>query len=201
MPPSTPLLRPRSYFERFDRPSLARGAGFVTANAVLLPVVLWWFVGTALGRLDAPQADLQRARNSVTGEIVFVFFAVFFGWVLLAAFFHLFVWFADGSSGFGTTLAVVGEAEVVTLLTLPVVVVVFQSLLGQLPSDPEAAAAFMRRAANRQQPSLLVVSLVGTVWRAVVTGYGLAEGHDMPTEKALALAFVVGILGFLLNLA
>lgn len=200
MPPSTPLRNPLAYFRRVDRPSIGVAAGVVLVNAIATTALVWWFVDSALGRIDAPRDEIAQARDAVSGQLVVIFVSVFLGWLLLAAALHVFVWFADGDGGFGTTLAVVGEAEFVSFLVLPVVFAVFLSLLGQIPADPDAAADFLRRAAGRERPLLLLVSLVGTVWKAYITGHGLAEGHDVAREKTFALAAVFGILGFLIGL-
>lgn len=48
---------------------------------------------------------------------------------------------------------------------------------------------------------LLLVSFLGTCWKAAIQGHGLAESQGMAPEKALVLTVVVGLAGFLLGLA
>jgi len=199
--PSTPLVAPREYFRRHDHPSLARAAGIVCVEALAIAVVLWLFMQRVIARIDVSPGERTRVQSMVTGAIVGVFFAVFVGWLLLAAIFHVFVWFADGNRGFGTTAAVVGEAEIVGLVTVPLTAIALLNLAGQTPSDPQAAAEFFQRAASFSSPLLLLVSLVGTCWKATIQGLGLAESQGMDAGKALVLTFVVGTIGFLFNLA
>jgi hypothetical protein len=199
--PSTPLVAPRAYFRRHDRPSLARAAGIVFVEALAIAVALWLFMQRVITQIDVSPGERTQVQSTVTGAIVAVFFAVFVGWLLLAAIMHAFVWFADGDRGFGTTAAVVGEAEVVGLVTVPLTAIALLNLAGQTPSDPEAAAAFFQRAASFSSPLLLLVSLVGTCWKAAIQGLGLAVSQGMDAGKALVLTFVVGFIGFLFNLA
>jgi len=199
--PSTPLLAPQEYFRRHDRPSLARAAGIVLVEALATGVVLWLFMQRVIGQVDVSAGERARVQSIVTGAVVGVFFAIFVGWLLLAAILHVFVWFADGDRGFGTTAAVVGEAEIVGLVVLPLTTVALLNFAGQTPSDPQAAAEFFQRAASFNSPLLLLVSLVGTCWKAVLQGIGLAESQGMDAGKALVLTFVVGLIGFLINLA
>ncbi|MFB6151276.1 MAG: YIP1 family protein [Haloarculaceae archaeon] len=201
MVPRTPLRSPSEYFERRNRPSLAVGAGVVVAEALAITVAIWLFMQRVVARVDAPPGAESEIRSAVSGGLVAAFFGVVVGWVLLAAIVHVFMWFADAERGFGTTLAVVGEAELVGIVVLPVTTVALLNLAGQTPADPEAAAAFFRRAASFNSPLLLLVSLVSTLWKAAIQGYGLAVSHRVDAGKALVLTLVVGIVGFLLNLA
>jgi|GEM_PF-2249555 len=200
MPPSTPFRSPADYFERLDRPSLAVGGVAVAAQSILVAAVIWWFMQGVLARLDAPPAARAKIESAVSGVIALTFVSVLVGWLLYAGVFHLFLWFADAERGFTTTLAVIGESELVSLLLLPASVLGFHLLLGQVPSDPQAAVDFFNRAAAFGSPVLLLVSLVGTVWKALIQSAGLAVVHDVAAEKTFLLAFAFGGAGFLLNL-
>ncbi|MFC7140630.1 YIP1 family protein [Halosimplex aquaticum] len=200
MAPSTPLVDPGTYFRRHDRPSLAVAAGVVSVQAAAISVAMWLFLQRVIAHVEAPPEEKAQAQGALVGATVGVFVAVFFGWLVLAAILHAFVWFAGGSRGFGTTLAVTGEAELTGLVLLPLTAVGLFTLLGQAPSDPAAFTDFFERATSFSSPVLLVSSLLGMLWTAAIQGFGLAEAHDLPVEKMLALAFVVGGVGFLLNL-
>ncbi|WP_436930176.1 YIP1 family protein [Halosimplex halobium] len=200
MAPSTPLVRPSEYFDRYDRPSIAVAFAVVAVQAVGTAVAMWLFLQRVVAHVDAPPEEKAQVQSALGGAIVGVFVGIFVGWLLLAALLHLFVWFAGGQRSFGTTLAVTGEAEIAGIVLLPVTTVGLISLLGQAPSDPQAFVDFFERAASFSSPVLLVSSLVSTLWKAAIQGYGLGVAHDLPVGKMLALAFGVGILGFLVNL-
>lgn len=197
----TPLVAPSKYFSQYDRPSLARAAGIVFLEGIATALVLWLFMQRVIGRIDVTPAERAEAQSAVTGALVGVVVLLFVGWFLLAAILHVFVWFADGDRGFGTTLAVVGEAELVGVVLVPVTGLALLNLAGGTPSDPRAAAEFFQQAASYGTPLLLLVSLVGTCWKAAIQGVGLAESQGMDAGKAFVLTFVVGLVGFLLNLA
>ena len=200
MAPLTPLRAPTAYFCRGDRPSLALAAGIVTAQALAVTVLVWLFMKRVIDRIGLSPSEASQIESALGGALVGVFVAVFVGWGLLAALVHVFMWFADAERGFGATLAVVGEAEIVGLVLLPVTAVGLYSLVGTIPADPQAAAEYMERATSSNTPLLVLTSFVGTVWKATIQGLGLATVHDIGPGKALALTFVLGFLGLLLNL-
>ena len=199
--PRTPLVVPSEYFSQYDHPSLARAAGVVFVEGIATALVLWLFVQRVIAQVDVPPAERAEVQSAVIGAVVSVVVLLFVGWFLLAAILHVFVWFADGDRGFGTTLAVVGEAELVGVVLLPVTGLALLNLAGGTPSDPQAAAEFFQQAASSDTPLLLLVSFVGTCWKAVVQAVGLAESQGMDAGKAFALTVVIGLVGFLLNLA
>ncbi len=55
--------------------------------------------------------------------------------------------------------------------------VVLLNLAGQTPANPQAAAEFFQRAASSGTPLLVLVSFLGTCWKAAIQGHGLAESH------------------------
>lgn len=193
----TPLLYPHRYFERRDRPSLGVAAGVVFAQALVLGVGIYLFVSEVAARLDVPAGVRDRLTSEAIGQLIGFLFMVFVGWLLLAAIFHVFVWFADGDGGFGTTLAVVGEAELAPLVLTPVTIALLLGAASQVPPDPEAAVPFLERASSFDTPALFLVGLVGQLWAAVITGVGLGIGHDVPVEKMLALAVVLALISVL----
>jgi len=199
--PRTPLVNPAEYFRQADRPSLARAAGIVALEGVAVGVALWLFMQRVLSRMDVSAGARADVQSTVTGALVGVVFLIVVGWLLLAVLFHVFVWFSGDNRGFGTTLAVVGEAELAGLVTLPLTTAGLLVLAGQTPSDPQAAAEFFQRATSFSSPLLLLVTFVTTCWKVAIQGIGLAESHGMDLGKALLLTVVVGLIGFLLNLA
>jgi len=200
MAPSTPLVDPREYFDRWDRPSLGFATGIVFVEAVLTAVLLWVFLQRVIVHVDAPSEETSGLQGTVALMAVGVFVAIFLGWALAAAILHVFVWLAGGSRGFGTTLAVAGESELATVILLPLTGVGLVSLLGQAPADPAAFTDFFERVTSFSSPLLLTSTLLSTLWKAAIQGYGLADAHDLPLEKMLLVAFGVGLFGWLLNL-
>lgn len=190
----TPLLYPHRYFERRDRPSLGVAAGVIFAQALVVGVGIYLFVSEVATRLDVAAGVRDRLASEAISQLIGFLFLVFVGWFLLAAVFHVFVWFADGDRGFGTTLAVVGEAELAPLVLTPITIVLLLGAASQVPQDPEAAVAFLERTSSFNTPALFLVSLVGQLWAAVITGVGLGIGHDVPVEKMLVLAVVLAMI-------
>lgn len=197
----TPLRSPSEYYRQVDRPSLSFGTAVVLVEATLVAVVVWVFVQRVMAQIDLTAAERADVSGMIVGGAVGVFVAVLLGWLLFGAILHVFVWFAGGDRGFGTTLAVVGEADLVSILLFPVAAVGLFTMVGDVPSDPAAAASFLERAGPYSSPIAMLSSFVGFVWRAVIQGIGLAEAHDLPVGKMLTLTFVLGFLGFVLNLA
>jgi len=198
--PKTPLLNPREYYESFEHPSLPFAAGIVLLEAVALSVILWVFLNRLFDRINTSPAARSEAGGMIGGAIFGIAVGVIVGWLLLAAILHVFVWFADGEGGFGTTLAVVGEAELVTIALLPVTAFGLFTVLGDVPADPAAAAEFLENATTTASPITLLTSFVTFIWQAVIQGIGLAVAHDIASEKMLVLTFVVGFLGLLFSL-
>lgn len=199
--PYTPLIRPGAYFRRLDRPSLGIGAGLVIASTLATGVVLWLFIRELIANVDTGSVDTSDIQSELLGQLVPFVILAFVGWFIIAVVLHAFVWFADGNRGFVTTLAVVGEAEFVALLSIPLTGLVLLQLAGQAPSEPWAAIEFLREAINNDTPMLLLIGLGATVWRAIISGVALAVVHGIPKSKAYTATFLVGILGFLLGLA
>lgn len=200
MAPRTPLFDPLEYFQRRGRPSLSLGTGIVFLQAFLLVMAVWLFTQQVLARIDFP-AGVDPGSASIGDDLFYFFLMMVAGWLLVAAVLHVFVWFSDGDRGFGTTLAIVGEAELVGLVLFPVAVFVLFSAVGQVPSDPDAALPYLRDTAGLDTPLLNVAGFVGTIWRAYIAGYGLSVAQGMSREKAFVLSFAVGLLGYLIGLA
>lgn len=195
MSPRTPLVSPSLYFRRTDRPSIGVAAGIVTVNAVLTTALIWWFVNRLINRIDASAAARQEAMSELSGQFLMIFVATYLGWLLIAGVIHVFMWFAGADRGFGTTLAVVGEGMLVSVVALPLMAVGFYLLIEQVPSDPERALDFMERlAAGGLSGPLLLVGFVRTLWEATVQAVGLAVVHDIALAKTAVVTFVLGLL-------
>ncbi|WP_135663651.1 YIP1 family protein [Halorhabdus rudnickae] len=199
--PKTPLLNPREYYQRVERPSLPFASGIVLLEALALSALLWVFMNRLFDRIDISPATRSEVSGTVSDAVFGIAIGVVVGWLLLAAVLHVFVWFADGDGGFGTTLAVVGESELVTIVFLPLTGIGLFAVLGDVPADPAAAAGFLENSTTTASPLTLLTSFVTFVWQAVIQGVGLAVAHDIPVGKMLTLTVVVGLLGFLFNLA
>lgn len=197
MEPRTPLRNP-AYFARSDRPSLLIGTAVVVAEATLTALLVRWFLRALLARVDIPPEAVRGAVESVP---VVTFLSIVGGWLLVAALFHvILLLLSEPDRPFGTTLAVVGEAELVSLLLLPVTAVGLHLLVGQVPADPEAAVAFLQGVPRSGSPLLILTSLVRAVWTAAIQSVGLADAHGVSLGGTFALTFGFGLLGFLLTL-
>ena len=199
MSPRTPIVDPSGYYRRDDRPSLGFAAGLVTLEAVLTSVLTWWFVSRVLAQIEFTDAERQAVNSELSGLYFFIFLGIFFGWLLLAAIFHAFMWFADAEQGFGATLAVVGESSIVSIVMMPLVVFGFVLLLGRVPSEPNAALEFIQQVNNRRTGVLLIVGLLRVLWVGVVQAVGLSEIHDITLGKTLLVTVGLGFLFFLIG--
>jgi hypothetical protein len=198
MSPRTPILDPYGYFRREKRPSLKIAAGVVTLEAILTAVVVWWFLNRVFAQIDLSAAEREAVGSATGGIFPALIAAAFFGWVVGGAILHAFMWFAGVERGFGATLAVVGEASMVSIVLMPLTLGGFVALVGQVPSDPDAAAEFLRQAANQQTGILLIVGLIRTLWIGVVQAIGLSEVHDITLGKTLLVVVGLGLLSFLI---
>ncbi|WP_181685549.1 YIP1 family protein [Halorhabdus salina] len=196
MSPRTPLLDPAAYFSRRDRPSLRSAAGIVTVSAVLSIALVWWFVDRVISRIDVAGAVRQEAMSELGGQFLLTFLGVYFGWLLLAVVIHFFMWFAGADRWFGATLAVVGEAMLVSVALLPLSAIGFYVVLGQVPAEPDAAIDFVEQF-NRGSTGLLVVEFLRVLWEAAVQAIGLAIVHDISLSKTAIVTFGIGFLLFL----
>ena len=199
--PSTPLRRPAAYFERHDRPSLRIAAAIMAGEAIAVGIVLWLFVQQVLSNIDTSGVDTSEVQSMVLGEAVKLVIMTFVGWLILGVILHTFVWFASGDGGFPTTLAVIGETEWIAFVFIPLTGIVLMYVASGVPADPQAALDYVQRATTNSTPLLFLIGLVGTIWRAYVSGIGFSIAHDIPQAKAFAATFLVGILGLLLGLA
>ncbi|WP_436901973.1 YIP1 family protein [Halovenus halobia] len=199
MSPRTPILDPYGYFRRENRPSLKIAAGVLTLEAVLTSVIVWWFLKRTFAQIDLSAAEREAVGSAISGIFPALFAAVFFGWVLAGAIFHAFMWFAGAERGFGHTLAVVGEASMVSIALMPLVLGGFILVVGRVPSDPNTASEFIRQTANQQTGVLLIVGFIRVLWVGVVQAVGLSEVHDITLGRTVLMAVGLGLLGFLLG--
>ncbi len=193
MPPRTPFVNPWRYYEREDRPSLAVAAGAVVVVAVSVPLTARLVVelvseGVEFAVVPAPEPPAVGVPDAL---------GLLAAPVVVAAALHAFVWFADGEGGFGTTLAVVGEAALLDLLLVVPLAVFALSAPLALPAEPVTAREFARLMdgpTSLFRALLWLAALAAVAWKAGVRAVGLAEVHDV---SPLWTATVAGGLGLL----
>lgn len=198
----TPLFHPDEYFEHDDRPSLSRAAIVVIANAVLSSVFLWWFFTNIVEKLDFPPSAASEVQGIVSNTAMGAFFGTFIGWFFLSVVLHVVVWLADGERGFGTTMAVVGITELVSLALFPLTIAGFYLWFGDVPVNPtmEQSAEYLQAVASGISPLLLLLILFGGLWKAYLQAVGLSLLHDISFGKIAVVTIVIAILGMLGNL-
>nr|WP_229115739.1 hypothetical protein [Halapricum desulfuricans] len=103
-----------------------------------------------------------------------------------------------GERGFGTTLVIVGESALVSILLLPLTAVGLGLVVQQVPADPEAAIDAMERMQNGTTPVSFVVGLTRGPWEAAIQAAGIATVHEIPLGKAALVTFGLGVIGLLL---
>lgn len=198
MAPSTPLRHPIAYFERWDRPSLSVAALIVLVEAIAAPAVVWFTMNRLIDKVGVSPGVASDVRSELVGQLFFLFLGIIVGWLFVAAIVHFFMWFSDAQHGYGTTLAIVGEAEIVALLTLPVLAVLFFTVVDQAPAGGDAAVAYFRQTGSFDSPLIFLLSVIGTLGKAAITGVGLFVAHDIRPKRAFVVTFGLGIVGLLL---
>lgn len=199
MSPRTPLFQPGEYFGHDDRPSLSRATIVVVVNAVLTSVFLWWFFTSIIGSLSFPPSVASKMHGIVSNTALSSFFDVFISWFILSIVLHVVVWFASGERGFGTTVAVVGITELVSLVLLPLTIAGFFLWIGDVPVTPttEQSVQYLQTIASTRSPLLLGILLVGGFWKAYLQAVGLSCLHEISYGKIAVVTFVIAILGIL----
>jgi hypothetical protein len=203
MAPSTPLRRPREYFEA--RGFLVRPALLAVSVATLSIAVAFFGFGFLLAdKLRAAgHGDAAAAVWDVfVGHLFGLAVALFAGWFVLAAILHvLALAFVSHDGDFTDTLAITGWGTAPTVLSSLVAFALLASALGDTAvASPQAFAdEFQRNLANTQLLSALV-SFVVAAWQTYFYGAGLSVAFDADYYRCAFLGGVVAYAGWLLSL-
>lgn len=204
MPPRTPLLHPRAYFEsrgfEFRPAALAVGLAALTVTVVLLGF------GLLLSqRLQAN--DRHEAAGAVWGifgeQVVALIVALLVGWLIVSGVLHFLARATMSHEGrFGETLVIVGWGMAPTVLT-SIVAFAFLSnaLLDASVSSPEAfATSFRSNLAAFDGPRALLGFLLAC-WQTYLYGNGLTVEFGDESWTPYLVGGAVAFIGWLLSLA
>lgn len=143
----------------------------------------------------------DKLWEAFSGQLPMIFFASFFGWLLVAAGLHAASGLAGGRGSFSGTLTVAAWGTLPTL---------FQTAVGgasmyfaiqgmELGGSPEVLAQQFQSMASRTQSGNLAVSAFVTLWQAYVWTYGLKHVRNLETGSAAGAAGVVAFVSFVLT--
>lgn len=204
MPPRTPLLYPRSYFEsngfEFRPAALAVAVAALTVGVVLLGFAI--LLSQRLQATDHTQAA-GAVWGIVGGQLVAVIGALLLGWLLVGGVLHLLARMTLSHEGtFGETMVIVGWGTAPTALT-SVVGFLFLSnaLLNASISSPEAfVSSFQSNLAVFGGPRALLSFLLAC-WQTYLYGNGLTVAFREESWTPYLVGGSIAFVGWLLSLA
>ncbi|QSX01029.1 Yip1 family protein [Haloterrigena alkaliphila] len=209
MAPRTPLFDPAEYFARTSRATAQnRGIGVFVLFVVL--EIAW--LSVAIRLLFAQVHDLgprleQQIMSAITGIIVITTIVIVIAWLVVAAIMHYGTSGSNGPGTFTDALSVAGWAYAPELVSLVPSALYGWWTVRQLSfngSDPDRLAAEFDSVASQAGMGIVPILLVlaTTVWSVYILTYGIAETHDVPVDRAVTPAVVVGlgsVVLFLIN--
>lgn len=204
MPPRTPLLYPRSYFESrgFElRPAaLAVGLAALTVSLALLGFAI--LLSQRLEANGHPEAA-GAVWGIVGGQLVVVIGALLIGWLLVSGVLHLLARATmSHESSFGETMVIVGWGTAPTVIT-SIVAFAFLSnaLLNTSLTSPEAfVSSFESNLAAFDGPRALISFLLAC-WQTYLYGNGLTVEFGDESWTPYLVGGAVAFIGWLLSLA
>lgn len=197
MAPFTPLVRPRRYFGRTDRPSLAIATAAVLALSVATAGVVLWVVPPLVELLPIPpdirSGTIPVMKESVRSEAPLAVALTIASWILYAVLLWLFVRVVTDGGEFVAPLGVVGEATLAVVAVFPLKLLALWYFV-TTTSDPIANASLGITTVLWGTPLLLVLSIPGLGWKIGVVVGGLVAVHDIGWRRATAAAAVFGAI-------
>jgi hypothetical protein len=204
MPPRTPLLHPREYFEsrgfEFGPAALAVGVAAVT-----LAIVLLGFAILLSQRLQANgHPDAANAVWGIAGgQLIGLIGALLIGWLIVAGVLHLISRTTLSHEGsFGETMVIVGWGTAPTALTSVVAFVfISNALLNASMSSPDAfVSSFQSNLAALDGPRAILNFLLAC-WQTYLYGNGLTVAFDDRSGTPYLVGGTVAFVGWVLSLA
>lgn len=204
MPPRTPLLHPREYFESrgfaFRPAALAVGLAALTVTIALLGFAL--LLSQRLQANNHPEAA-GAVWGVVVGQLIVVVGALLVGWLLVAGVLHLLARATMSHEGsFSETIVIVGWGTAPTALT-SVVAFAFLSnaLLTASVSSPDAfVSSFQSNLAAFDGTRALLTFLLAC-WQTYLYGNGLTVAFRDESWTPYLAGGTVAFIGWLVSLA
>lgn len=199
MAPRTPLLNPEAYFAREGRPTTLRALGIVLVSALLSALAAMILYEVIVRQMDVPNRGASIIIQATKNYVIAVFVSGLLFWFLESIVIHPLIWAGRPERDFDRTAAVVGEAEIVSIVLSPAVMLSIFLFTGAVPSEPQAAVRFLEQPRWLFSPVSTAIGVVSLIWRAWILGTGLHVVHESPRIWAFAVAFGVSIGGWVLG--
>lgn len=196
MAPITPLLKPYEYFEETSDP-LPGGTIIFSLHVIVELAVFYIIFQAILNQVDNLPAGLESEMTSML-VLVAVFFAIIFviAWVLVAAIMH---YGSGGNSTDGTlrdALGVTGWAYGPNIVLAPAALAYAWREVQHISLDASDMDTLVEQAEAMDgvvyEPISLLMLAVVVIWSVYILSKGTAATHDVPFERALLPAIIVG---------
>lgn len=204
MPPRTPLLHPREYFEsrgfEFRPAALAVGLAVLTVSIALL--------GFAILLSQRLQTNGQSEAAGavwgiVGGQLVVVIGALLIGWLIVSGVLHLLARATMSHDGFfGETMVIVGWGMAPTVLTTLIAFAFISNALLTAPvTSPETFVSSFRSNLAAAEGTQALLTFLLACWQTYLYGNGLTVAFEDRSWTPYLVGGAVAFIGWLLSLA
>ncbi|QLK27428.1 YIP1 family protein [Natrinema zhouii] len=203
MPPKSPLVHPREYFQNRSNP-LRSGLVIVVLYAVATTVLMWIVVNQLLAQMENVPSGITDSMNElVSTAAVSNVVLLALSLLVIAAFMHYSCGGSDTDGSFEDAVAVAGWAYAPDLLELPVRYLLVRNTIADLEIDLEnteqAASAVQSLEGSFTLPTLLT-SVVVVGWSVYILSNATAGSHNVDLQKTFLPAVIVGICALVFRL-
>ena len=205
MSPKTPLLDPTGYFE--DRPNpFTPGAGVFGLHVLVDVVLVYLLLRFMLDEVDGLSSAVRSEVTSAVTQVLFLAVIIYLiAWLVVAAVMHFGVGGPETRGSFGDAMGVAGWAYAPEVIAAVPTYLWASQQIGALDldaSDPRALEAELDAVATGAGDGVGLLILLGViVWSVFILAKGVAQTHDVPLDRAMLPAVIVGIGAFILGVA
>ena len=195
MPPRTPLIYPKEYFEsrtNYVRPGLGAFLLYAIGSIAFVFLIVRLVIARAE---DLPDGTATEAYNLLWESVALLFFGMVIGLLVVAAIMHFLGGWGSREGRFGDSVAVAGWAYIPDLLAAAVIYVLFWFRTRDTTfdgSDPEALAADLDTVEFVGAPEA-VVMIAAIAWSVYILAKGTSATHDVELAATLGPALLIGI--------
>ena len=205
MSPKTPLRDPTGYFE--DRPNpFTPGAGVFALHVLVDVVLVYLLLRFMLAEIDGlSSAERSEVTSTVTQVLFLAVFIYLIAWLVVAAVMHFGVGGPESRGSFGDAMGVAGWAYAPEVIAAVPTYLWVRQQIGALDldaSDPRALEAEIESMTTGAADGVALLILLGvTAWSVFILAKGVAQTHDVPLDRAVLPAVIVGIGSFIFGVA
>lgn len=204
MSPRTPLLTPQEYFDSENYP-LPVGLGVWGAHVIGTMVFFFLIVRLLLARVEnLPGGGARDAYGAMVPFLGLLIIVAIISLLLVAAIMHFMSNYAGGHGSYADAIAVAGWSYAPELLSYPVsYLVTWLQLRGETfdATEPEQFVAEVQALVDATALVDMLIALLVVGWSVYILAKGTAATHDVPVDKTIWPAVIIGIGAFLLRLA